>query len=80
MLTEYIQAALACTKWEVLSDGSFFGSIPGFPGVYGCCPKLDDSIKQLQESFEEWLLLGILRRCSVPEAGGINIPVRMALP
>jgi predicted RNase H-like HicB family nuclease len=76
MLTNYIQAALACAKWEILCDGSFYGSIPGIPGVYACCRKLDDSIHELQEVLEEWLLLGFIRQTPIPEAGGVKLPAR----
>jgi len=78
MLTNYIQAALACAKWEILCDGTFYGSIPGLPGVYACRHKLEDSIQLLQEVLEEWLLLGIIRRTPIPELEGIKIPVEVS--
>ena len=35
MLTQYIQAAMRQAKYEILSDdGSFYGEIPGFQGVW----------------------------------------------
>jgi predicted RNase H-like HicB family nuclease len=78
MFTTYIQSALACAKWEILCDGSFFGSIPGLAGVYACRPRLDDSIRELQEVLEEWLLLGIIRQTPIPEVGGAQLPVKVS--
>jgi hypothetical protein len=34
MLTEYIRSAIRLAKYEILSDGTFYGEIPGFQGVY----------------------------------------------
>ena len=78
MLTNYIQAALACAKWDILCDGSFYGYIPGLAGVYACRPRLDESIKELQEVLEEWLLLGIIRKNAIPEVGGVKLPVTVS--
>jgi len=40
MLSRYIQAAMRQAKYKILSDdGSYYGEIPGFQGVYanaGC--------------------------------------------
>ena len=34
MLTKYIIAAMHKATYEILSDGTFYGEIPGFQGVY----------------------------------------------
>lgn len=34
MLTEYIHAAMRRATYEILSDGTFYGEIPGLQGVY----------------------------------------------
>jgi predicted RNase H-like HicB family nuclease len=33
MLTDYIRAALNQAHYEILDDGTFYGEIPGLPGV-----------------------------------------------
>ena len=78
MLTNYIQTALSHAKWEILCDGSFYGSIPGLTGVYASCRKLEDSISELQEVLEEWLLLGIIRQTPIPEVGGAKLTVEVS--
>jgi hypothetical protein len=34
MLTKYLKQAMALATYEVLEDGTFYGEIPGFEGVY----------------------------------------------
>ena len=62
MLTEYIQAALKKAKYEILSDdGSFYGEIPGFQGVYSNAATLEECRTQLREVLEDWLLLADIK-------------------
>ena len=43
MLTNYIRAAMHHAKYEILpSDGSFYGEIPEFDGVYSNAETLED--------------------------------------
>lgn len=34
MLTDYINAAMALAKYELLEDGSYYGEIEALPGVW----------------------------------------------
>ena len=34
MLTKYLKQAMELATYEVLEDGTFYGEIPGFEGVY----------------------------------------------
>ena len=49
MITGYIQAAMRRAKYEILSDGTYYGEIPGFQGVYANAATLEDCRKELQE-------------------------------
>ncbi len=42
MLTEYIQAAMRRAHYEILEDGTFYGEIPDFQGVYADADTLTD--------------------------------------
>jgi predicted RNase H-like HicB family nuclease len=68
MLTEYINAALKKAKYEILpDDGSYYGEIPGFQGVWANAATLEDCREELHQVSQEWVVfrlsrnLGILR-------------------
>ncbi len=43
--------------YEILSDdGTFYGEIPGFDGVWANAGTLEDCRNELEESLEEWIL------------------------
>jgi len=52
MLTKHIRSAMALAKYEILSDGTFYGEIPGFQGVYATEETLEACREQLQEILE----------------------------
>ena len=59
MLTDYVQAAVNQAHYEILEDGTFYGEIPGFPGVFANADTLEQCRRQLQEVLEDWILLGL---------------------
>lgn len=77
MLTEYIAAALKKARYEILpDDGSFYGSIEGFDGVWANSPTLEECRAELQEVLEDWLLISIARHVSLPVVDGIELRVK----
>ena len=77
MLTKYIQAALRKAKYEILpDDGSFYGEIPGFAGVWANAESLEACREELEEVLEEWLLLGISRNHPLPVVEGIELTIK----
>jgi len=67
MLTKYIQAAMRRAKYEILpDDGSFYGEIPGFQGVYANADQLEKCREELEEVLEEWILLRISHSLPLP--------------
>ncbi len=76
MLSQYIQAAKRQAKYEILSDdGSFYGEIPGFQGVYANAATLEDCREELAEVLEEWLVFRISRNYSLPVVNGLRLVV-----
>lgn len=70
MLSDYLHAALRRAMYETLpDDGSYYGEIPGFNGVYANADTLEECRKQLAEVLEEGilfrLLLKILRQANI---------------
>ncbi len=57
MLTEYIEAAMKQAKYKTIEDGTYFGDIPGFQGVWGNAKTLKECQTELREVLEEWLVL-----------------------
>lgn len=68
MLSSYIRAAMRGAHYEILSDdGSFYGHIPGFEGVWANAPSLEECRDELEDVLGAWILL--------PVADGLDLPV-----
>ena len=47
-------------RYEILpDDGTFYGEIPGFDGVYANAKTLEACREELEEVLEEWILLRV---------------------
>jgi predicted RNase H-like HicB family nuclease len=69
----YIQAALSRAVYEVLpDDGSIYGEIPGFQGVYSNAQTQEACAMELAEVLEEWLHIGLSRGQPVPAIPGVK--------
>ena len=75
MLTEYIGAAMKRATYEILSDGTFYGEIPGFQGVYANSDTLESCREELREVLEGWIVLGLRLGHSLPVVDGISLTV-----
>jgi predicted RNase H-like HicB family nuclease len=76
MLTEYIRAAMRRATYEILSDSTFYGEIPGFQGVYANAETLEACREQLQEVLEGWIVLGLRLGHSLPVVEGVDLAVQ----
>ncbi len=77
MLTEYIGRAMRRARYEILpDDGSFYGEIPGFQGVYARAETLEGCLEELEEVLEEWILLSLSRNLPLPAVAGIDLAVK----
>jgi predicted RNase H-like HicB family nuclease len=63
-------------KYELLEEGGYYGSIPGFEGVWADAISLRECADELEEVLEEWLLFRLSRQLPVPIAAGIDLMVR----
>lgn len=76
MLSQYIQAAMRQAKYKILEDdGSFYGDIPGFQGVYANAETLEDCRNELAEVLEEWIFLNLADNTPLPEVNGLKLSV-----
>ena len=77
MLTEYLQGALRRARYEILSeDGSYYGEIQDFDGVYANAETLEACREELREVLEEWILFRISRNLPVPAVEGIELAIK----
>ena len=73
MLTSYLRMALHQARYEILSDdGSYYGEIPGFDGMYADASTLEACREELAEVLEQWLFLRTHRRLLIPVADHIE--------
>ena len=74
MLSQYIQAAMRQAKYEILSDdGSFYGEIPDFQGVYVNAETLENCREELAEVLEEWIFLHLSDNTPLPIVNGLKL-------
>ena len=60
MLIEYINAALAKAKYEIVEDdGAIYGYIPRLKGVWANASTLEACRDELQSVLEGWILVGV---------------------
>lgn len=77
MLIKYIQAAMRRAKYEILSDdGSFYGQIPDFQGVYANADTLEDCRNEVAEVLEEWIVSRLSDGQSLPVVDGLELTVK----
>ena len=76
MLTKYIEAAMRRARYEILpDDGTYYGEISGFAGVYANADTLKECEEELQEVLKEWILLRISKRLPLPVVDGLQVAI-----
>jgi predicted RNase H-like HicB family nuclease len=74
MLTPYIAAAMRHATYEILpDDGTYYGEIPGFQGVWANADTLEACRDELQEVLEDWILIGVRLGHTLPVIDGISL-------
>ncbi len=74
MLTEYIQKAMEVAHYEIIEDdGTYWGEIPAFQGVWGRADTLEKCREELREALEEWIIFRLKNKLELPIVGGIDL-------
>ncbi|HHT9126142.1 MAG TPA: type II toxin-antitoxin system HicB family antitoxin [Candidatus Brocadiia bacterium] len=74
MLTEYIEEAMKLAHYEIIEDeGTFWGEIPDFQGVWGRAETLEECRKWLKDALEEWLIFRLKNNLELPVVGNIDL-------
>ena len=81
MISEYIDKAMRKATYELIEDGTFWGEIPGFHGVWGNGKTLEECRDDLKSALEGWLLLKLWDNDDdIPILGRLSLtPRRMRL-
>ena len=80
MLLEYIRVVMRKAVYKILEDGSYFGEIQGFKGVWADASNLEDCRENLQSTLEDWLLLSVRLDHAMPILEGIDINIKTEIP
>lgn len=75
ILTDYIKAAMRHAIYEILPDGTYYGEITAFQGVYANAPTLEACREALQEVLEGWIILGLRLDHTLPEVDGLTLAI-----
>ena len=74
MLIEYINAALAKAKYEIVEDdGSIYGYIPRLKVVWANAPTLEACREELTSVLQGWILVGVRFGDQLPAINGIRV-------
>lgn len=73
MINQFLDQNLKRAKYKILSDGTYFGEIPKVRGVWANAKTLEVCRQELAEVLEDWLLLKVYSRETVP---GISLRIR----
>ena len=67
MLTEYIQKAMGLAHYELIEDeGTYWGEISGFQGVWGRAGSFEKCREELREALEEWIVFRLKNNLELP--------------
>ncbi len=66
MISQFMAKKLKTARYKLLKDGSFFAEIPGLQGVWANTKNVEYCRNELQEVLEDWLLLKVQSRESIP--------------
>ena len=77
MFAEYVKLAMSKATYKILEDDEgFFGSIPGFQGVWANAETLEACRDELAEALEGWILLSIYLHHPIPVLEGIDLNIQ----
>jgi predicted RNase H-like HicB family nuclease len=75
MLTEYLEHAMSHATYEHIEDGTYYGSIPGFAGVWANAPSEAAAHDELRDVLEGWILLQVADHIPLPTVDGLTLPI-----
>jgi predicted RNase H-like HicB family nuclease len=78
MIVEYIKLGMKKAHYESpADDGTFYGEIPGFEGVYANAPTLEECRDELESVLEDWILFSISRNMVLPILDSLSLEIKV---
>ncbi len=72
-----LMITMADAKYEILpDDGTYYGEIPGFEGIYANAATLEACREELIEVLEEWILFRVSRNLELPVVDGLELAIK----
>ncbi len=62
-------------QYEHIEDGTWFGLIPGFDGLWANASTEQACQQELRDTLEGWILLGIAHHSDLPIVDGMRLEV-----
>lgn len=75
MLTDYLAAAMRRAEYDPLPDGSWWGRIPSFKGLWAEGTSQEGCRAELASALEDWVLFSLRRQRPMPVVDGIDLAV-----
>ena len=74
MLANYIDTAIDQAVYEIIEDeGTYWGEIPGFQGVWARHDTLEGCRRELREALSDWIALRLRLELSIPVLSDIDL-------
>ena len=74
MITDYIEAALAQAKYQMIEDEEpFYGEVPSLVGVWASGKTLEECRKNLAEVIDGWIIVRLKKGLPIPPIGEYRI-------
>lgn len=74
ILAEYVELAMQDADFVIfVEDGTYFGEIYGFQGVWANADTLEECRRELKEVLEGWIILGIELGHEIPVLPSMNL-------
>ncbi len=73
MLTKYFDAATANARYKPLADGTWFGEIPGFAGLWANENAIEACCEDLRSALEDWIILALRHHVPLPIINDIDL-------
>ena len=74
MIIQYIEAALARARYDVIRDEEpYYGEVPDLKGVWATGKTLEECRKRLSEVIEGWIIIRLRKGLPIPPLGKYRI-------
>jgi predicted RNase H-like HicB family nuclease len=75
--SEYFETAMQLAEYEAMEDNEgWFGTIPGFSGLWASAPTEAECRVELRATLEDWVLFSLQRQVPVPALRDIDLNLR----